>query len=51
MHGKLSGMIEFGLYTSDNEAWDFGKVPESSLSEIQEVLSDSILSFSEVLNY
>ena len=42
---------EFGLYTSDNEASDFGKVPEPSLSEIQEVLSDSILSFTEVLNY
>ena len=42
---------EFGLYTSDMEASDFGKVPAPSLSEIQEAQSDSFLSFSEVLNY
>ena len=27
---------EFGLYTSDQEASDFGKVSEPSLSEVQE---------------
>ena len=42
---------EFGLYTSDQEASDFGKVPEPSLSEIQEVQSSSFLSFREILNY
>ena len=42
---------EFGLYTSDMEASDFGKVPAPSLSEIQKAQSDSFLSFSEVLNY
>ena len=42
---------EFGLYTSDMEASDFGKVPAPSLSEIQEAQSDSFLSFSEVVNY
>ena len=42
---------EFGLYTSDMEASDFGKVPAPSLQEIQEAQSDSFLSFSEVLNY
>ena len=39
---------EFGLYTSDQEASDFGKVPEPSLSEVQ---SSSFLSFREILNY
>ena len=42
---------QFGLYTSDKEASDFGKVPEPSLSEIQEFQSASFLSFREVLNY
>ena len=42
---------EFGLYTSDKEASDFGKVPEPSLSEVQEVQSSSFLSFREILNY
>ena len=42
---------EFGLYTSDQEASDFGKVPEPSLSEVQEVQSSSFLSFREILNY
>ena len=42
---------EFGLYTSDKDASDFGKVPTPSLSEIQEAQADSILSFREVLNY
>ena len=42
---------EFGLYTSDMEASDFGKVPAPSLSEIQEAQSDSFLSLSEVLSY
>ena len=28
---------EFGLYTSDQEASDYGKLPEPSLSEVQEV--------------
>ena len=42
---------EFGLYTSDMEASDFGKVPAPSRSEIQEALSDSFLSLSEVLSY
>ena len=42
---------EFGLYTSDQEASDYGKVPEPSLLEIQEVQSASFLSFREILNY
>ena len=42
---------EFGLYTSDQEAGDHGKVSEPSLSEIQEVQSASFLSFREILNY
>ena len=42
---------EFGLYTSDKEASDFGKVPDPSLSEIQEVQSASFSSFREILNY
>ena len=42
---------EFGLYTSDLEASDFGKVPEPSLSEVQEAESASFLSFREILNY
>ena len=42
---------EFGLYTSDQEASDFGKVPEPNLSEVQEVQSSSFLSFREILNY
>ena len=42
---------EFGLYTSDQEAGDYGKVSEPSLSEIQEVQSASFLSFWEILNY
>ena len=42
---------EFGLYTSDQEASDYGKVSEPSLSEIQEVQSASFLSFREILNY
>ena len=42
---------EFGLYTSDQEASDYGKVPETSLSEIQQVQSASFLSFREILNY
>ena len=42
---------EFGLYTSDQEASDYGKVPEPSLSEVQEVQSASFLSFREILNY
>ena len=42
---------EFGLYTSDKEASDFGKVPDPILSEIQEVQSASFLSFREILNY
>ena len=41
---------ESGLYTSDKEASDFGKVPDPSLSEIQEVQSASFLSFREILN-
>ena len=36
---------EFGVYTSDQEASDYGKVSEPSLSEIQEVQSASFLSF------
>jgi phage terminase small subunit len=39
---------EFGVYTSDQEASDYGKVPEP---EIQEVQSASFLSFREILNY
>ena len=42
---------EFGLYTSDQEASDYGKLPEPSLSEVQEVQSASFLSFREILNY
>ena len=42
---------EFGLYTSDKDASDFGKVPTPSVSEIQEAEIDSILSFREVLNF
>ena len=42
---------EFGLYTSDQEASDYGKLPEPSLSEVQEVQSVSFLSFREILNY
>ena len=42
---------EFGLYTSDQEASDYGKVPEPSLLEIQEVQSASFFSFREILNY
>ena len=42
---------EFGLYTSDQDACDYGKVSEPSLSEIQEVQSASFLSFREILNY
>ena len=42
---------QFGLYTSDKEASDFGKDPEPTLSEIQEFQSASFLSFREVLNY
>ena len=42
---------EFGLYTSDQEASDYGKVPEPSLSEVQEVQSASFLIFREILNY
>ena len=40
---------EFGLYTSDKDASDYGKVPAPSLSEIQEAQSESILSFREIL--
>ena len=42
---------EFGLYTSDKEASDFGKVPDPILSKIQKVQSASFLSFREILNY
>ena len=42
---------EFGLYTSEQEASDFGKIPTPSFQEIQEAQSDSFLSFSEVLDY
>ena len=38
---------EFGLYTSDLEASDFGKVSEPSLTEVQEAQSASFLSFSQ----
>ena len=36
---------EVGLYTSDKEASDFGKVPDPILSEIQEAQSASFSSF------
>ena len=42
---------DFGLYTSEQVASDFGKVPDPSLNEIQEAQSESILSFREVMNY
>ena len=42
---------EFGLYTSDLEASDFGKVSEPSLTEVQEAQSASFLSCREILNY
>ena len=42
---------EFGLYTSDQEAYDYGKLPEPNLSEVQEVQSASFFSFREILNY
>ena len=45
--------IEFGCYTSDLDAVDFGKdfqkVPEPELDEIQEYESASFLSFREIL--
>ena len=45
--------IEFGCYTSDLDAIDFGKdfqkVPGSHLEEIQEIESASFLSFREIL--
>ena len=43
--------IAFGLYSSDMEAADFGKVPVPDLNEIQESMSDSFLNIREVLNY
>ena len=45
--------IEFGCYTSDLDAIDFGKdfqkVHEPDLEEIQEIESASFLSFREIL--
>ena len=40
---------EFGLYSVDKDASDYGKVPAPSLTEIQEAQSESILSFREIL--
>ena len=39
---------EFGLYTSDLEASDFGKISEPSLTEVQEAQSATFLSFREI---
>ena len=41
---------EWGLYTSNMDAADFGKVPGLELNEIQEAKSESFLSFREILN-
>ena len=41
---------EWGLYTSNMDAADFGKVPGLELNEIQEAESESFLSFREILN-
>ena len=42
---------EWGLYTSNMDAADFGKVPGLELNEIQEAESESFLSFREILNH
>ena len=41
---------EWGLYTSDMEAADSGKVSEPELNEIQAAQSESFLTFREILN-
>ena len=46
--------IEFGCYTSELDAVDFGKdfqkIPEPDLEEIQDIESASFLSFREILS-
>ena len=42
--------IEFRCYTSELDAVDFQKIPESDLEEIQDIESASFLSFRDVLS-
>ena len=43
--------IAFGLYSSNMEPADFGKVPDPDLNELQQSMSDSFLNIREILNY